>query len=307
MARERWFYVESGRRMGPLSLQKLVESLLVLPNPRSFLVWHRSLPAWTRAGEVRQLAAQLPVVAEPAVAPPAGPAPWPGPGEPGAYREEAGAEATAAATAPKAVSLLRQPRGLLAAAAACVLLAIGIWGVWLRAPEGEAPAASGTERATRPVGTPASQQPGPAPSTAGPGPASRPDAEAAFSGWEQQESVLPIGELSKLRGVAAWRGEKLTVTLYNGSTWRITELLVRVSRLQGDTFVDDPSPARLVAISGEIGADVAQLLNKVAPDRSKPGVNPLDTGALAGDSGARPDAYRWSIEGAMGYAPRIGR
>ncbi len=97
------------------------------------------------------------------------------------------------------------------------------------------------------------------------------------------------------------------MTLYNGSTWRITELLVRVSRLQGDTFVDDPSPARLVAISGEIGADVAQLLNKVAPDRSKPGVNPLDTGALAGDSGARPDAYRWSIEGATGYAPRIGR
>ena len=45
---------------------------------------------------------------------------------------------------------------------------------------------------------------------------------------------------------------------------------------------------------------------KVAPDRRKPGVNPLDTGPLAAEVGPRPEAYRWAIEGARGYPPRGG-
>ena len=51
-------------------------------------------------------------------------------------------------------------------------------------------------------------------------------------------------------------------------------------------------------------AGVADLLSKVAPDRKKPGLNPLDTGAFEGKVGARPDNFRAQIESARGYAPR---
>ena len=80
-----------------------------------------------------------------------------------------------------------------------------------------------------------------------------------------------------------------------------------MSRLQGDEFVDSLSLDSLLAVPGKIDADVAQLLDKVAPDRRRPAVNPLDTGPFEGDVGPRPEAYRWKIEGARGYAPRAGR
>jgi hypothetical protein len=51
---------------------------------------------------------------------------------------------------------------------------------------------------------------------------------------------------------------------------------------------------------------VGQLLNKVARDRKKPGVNPLDTALFEVPAGAQPAAYRWKIEGARGYPPRVG-
>jgi len=105
--------------------------------------------------------------------------------------------------------------------------------------------------------------------------------------------------------VGAWSGERLTITLYNGSTWRITEILVRTSRLTGDEFVDADTPHRLLPVgAAPLDAGTAELLKKVAPDRRKAGVSPLDTGPFEASVGPQPPAYRWRIEGARGYPPR---
>ena len=172
MARERWFYVESGQRMGPFSLQQLVESLLALPDPLGRLVWHRGLPAWTRASEVPQVADRLaPFVAERAPTPPATPA-----------LTDREAELAATPTQPaaavpaysKAAALLRQPQGYLAAAAVCLLLAIGVWGLWFRASDAEGPGAHlGTEPDAESGTASGARSPGPGPGPSAAGPAAR--------------------------------------------------------------------------------------------------------------------------------------
>ncbi len=130
----------------------------------------------------------------------------------------------------------------------------------------------------------------------------------APAGLGDHEQNLPQSEMSKLRGVAAWDGTSLVFTLYNGSSWRVTELFVRPSRLINDQFVDDTTPRKLMPLQAEQAeaAGVDNLLNKVAPDRKKAGVNPFDTGRFQGEAGPRPEAYRCPIVGARGYPPRAG-
>jgi hypothetical protein len=118
------------------------------------------------------------------------------------------------------------------------------------------------------------------------------------------ESDLPAAELRRLRSVWAWEGETLRGTVYNGTGWRVTELFVRVGRFVNDDFVEDARPIPLVPPGAQVDAGVADLLSKVAPDRKKPGLNPLDTGIFEGKAGARPESFRAEIESARGYAPR---
>ncbi len=128
-----------------------------------------------------------------------------------------------------------------------------------------------------------------------------------MAGLGDREQNLPPSELSRLRGVAAWEGTSLVFTLYNGSSWRVTELFVKPSRMINDQFVDDTTPRKLLPLQGEqTEAGVDSLLDKVAPDRKKPGVNPFDTGRFQGEAGPRPEAYRCPIVGARGYPPRAG-
>jgi hypothetical protein len=119
-----------------------------------------------------------------------------------------------------------------------------------------------------------------------------------------QESELPAAELRRLRPVWAWEGETLRGTVYNGTGWRVTELFVRVGRFVNDDFVEDARPIPLVPPGAQVDAGVADLLSKVAPDRKKPGLNPLDTGIFEGRAGSRPESFRAEIESARGYAPR---
>jgi hypothetical protein len=79
---------------------------------------------------------------------------------------------------------------------------------------------------------------------------------------------------------------------------------VSVFRFVNDDFVEDPRPLRLVPPGAQVDAGVADLLSKVAPDRKRPGLNPLDTGAFEGRAGARPENFRAEIQSARGYAPR---
>ena len=52
---------------------------------------------------------------------------------------------------------------------------------------------------------------------------------------------------------------------------------------------------------------VDKLLSKVAPDRRKPGVNPLDTGKFVAEAGSRPEAFRAPYRGSVGVPAAIAR
>ncbi len=307
MHRERWFYAKDMRRTGPFPKRQLVESLLALPDPRACLIWRHGLPAWTPAREVAEIDRQL----APFVKPQPEPAVEPASARAGSF-ETAGTQTTAETTripGPTGARLAREGKrsqqpnivfyfGGLAALLAMVVVA---WLLWPRTNSREDPPPPRGTREAKPRARPPVSQPGGALSTDKESSAETP----GFTGWSDQEADVPPAELRRLRGVGAWSGERLTITLYNGSTWRITEILVRTSRLTGDEFVDADTPHRLLPVgAAPLDAGTAELLKKVAPDRRKAGVSPLDTGPFEASVGPQPPAYRWRIEGARGYPPR---
>jgi hypothetical protein len=119
-----------------------------------------------------------------------------------------------------------------------------------------------------------------------------------------QERELPRAELINLRQVAAWSANTLELTVYNGSPFRVTEIYVTIQRFVGDDIVDDETPVLLLPPDVGVDAGVATLLDKVAPERAKPGVNPLDTGKFVGEVGPAPEGFRCEIVSARGYALR---
>ncbi|HSB60410.1 MAG TPA: hypothetical protein VLI67_01740, partial [Vicinamibacteria bacterium] len=223
----------------------------------------------------------------------------PAPGAPASARPRGAARASRAVHAARAPS--SRPRPLVYGGIAAAVV-VGLLGWWLlRGPTtgtgGDAPGATAAPSAS--PGAAAAPAPGGALASApkGTGP--------VFAGWSDQEADLPASELKQLRGVAAWGGDRLTITVYNGSAWRVTEIFVRTSRFEDGQFVDADAPHPLLPpAAAPLDAAVGGLLDKVAPDRKRPGVNPLDTGPFSAVIGPQPPAYRWRIETARGYAPR---
>jgi hypothetical protein len=297
MARERWFWAQGARqRRGPLLLPELVDRVLGQPDPRSVLVWRKGLKEWTRAEHVPEVHQRIaPLVASrdsddatarrtDAIA--AGRAGAPGP---------------PLASPPPAGSNLAVYGGLAAGLALMGLLA---WLFWPRPSLPRPVPLGGTSTDTAPAvvlpaGPAAASRPSaPASSAAPPAAASQAPSVAV------RETELPRSELRRLRGVAAWSGDRLTLTVYNGSDWRVTEVVVRVTRFDGQELVEDPLPLRLLPPGDQVDKGVADLLSKVAPDRPKPGLNALDTGPFEGRAGAQPENFRWQFESARGDAPR---
>jgi len=307
MPRERWFYAKDLRRVGPLPRRQLVESLLARPDARACLIWRHGLPAWTPAREVPEIDRQLAsfVKAEPGPAHEPALSAVPSLATPGGEAAAERALWVPGQTSARAARGVQQPPKValyLVGLAALLVVVVVAWLLWPRSTESEGPASLPGTGAAKSGGSPlASPATGEAPSTGrGPG-AGTP----GFAGWSDQEAELPLAELRRLRGVGAWSGDRLTITVYNGSAWRVTEILVRTSRLRGDEFVDGATPHRLLPVGGApLDAATAELLKKVAPDRKKAGVNPLDTGPFEATVGPQPEAYRWKIEGARGYPPR---
>ncbi len=310
MPRERWFYAKDLRRVGPLPRHQLVESLLARPDARACLIWRHGLPAWTPVREVPEIDRQLAsfIKAEPAQAHEPALSAVPSLATPGGEAAAERALRVPGQTSPRAArggQRLQPPRVALylASLAALLMVVVVAWLLWPRSTDNEGPASALGTGAAKSGGAPlASPAIGEAPSPGrGPGAGS-----PGFAGWSDQEAELPRAELRYLRGVGGWSGDRLTITLYNGSTWRVTEILVRTSRLRGDEFVDGATPHRLLPVGGTpLDAATAELLKKVVPDRKKAGVNPLDTGPFEATVGPQPEAYRWKIEGARGYPPRL--
>lgn len=293
MARERWFYAEGHRRMGPVARRQLVEALLQLTDPRTCLVWRRGLQSWTPAADVPEIDRMLtPQTPAPVPVAPAAPTSRPVTGR------------TARPARPSAPPPAGGRAPLYAGGVAAVLV-VGALAWWLWPRPAVAPVEPGT-------GDPASSNGGTSASTPVPGSTAvappvegGPGGGRTFTGWADQEAELPPAELRQLRGVGGWAGDKLRVTLYNGSTWRVTEIYVLTSKMEGDHFVDAVALQVLLPVGGApVDGAVQDLLQKVAPDRKRAGVNPADTGPFEVVLGPQPSAYRWKIERARGYPPR---
>ena len=303
MARERWFFAQGNQRRGPAPLSQVVESVLGQPDPRAVLVWRKGFADWTRAEDVPEVERRIAPFLARKAAEEAPKVPRPAPVEPRPPRtrvEEA---------KPGSPALVYG--GI---AAGIVVLGILGWLFWPReqpqappvpvpiggttvdnAPAVVIPAPPAGAPTAAPVATPT---PPPPPTTR---PATPPPAAAQMA---DRETDLPKADLRKLRSVWAWEGDALKGTVYNGTGWRVTGIYVRVFRFVNDDFIQDPRSILMVPPGGQVDAGVADLLSKVAPDRKKPGVNPLDTGAFEGRAGMRPENFRAEIESARGYAPR---
>ncbi len=307
MARERWFFAQGHLRRGPTPFNQLVESVLGQPDPRSVLVWRKGFADWTRAEDVPEVERRLASFLARKAA------------EEAARRAPAARPAAARPRPPAKVEEAKPGSPALVyggiAAGIAVLGLLG-WLFWPRpqpqappsvpvplggttaenAPAVVIPAPPAGAATAAPVATPHPAAPPPTRAPATPPPAS--------AGMADRESEIPKADLRKLRGVAAWAGDTLKLTVYNGTAWRVTELYVRVGRFVNDDFVEDPRPILLTPPGGQVDAGVADLLSRVAPDRKKPGLNPADTGPFAGKAGQQPENFRWDIESARGYAPK---
>jgi hypothetical protein len=300
MARERWFYAQGSERRGPLPFPQLVEAVLAQPDPRAVLIWRKGFAAWTRSEDVPEVERRVaPFLAR-------------------RDAEEAARRAPVVepvALPPPAAPRKRADPTLLygGIAAGFVMIGLVAWLLWPRSKPPVIPQPlplGGTTAENAPaVVIPAPAGGGPpapvaTPTTLAPVAPASPAATPRPTVVSNREADLPPSEARKLRGVAAWAGDTLKLTVYNGTAWRVTELYVRIGRFQGDTFIEDPRPILLLPPGGQVDAGVADLMNKVAPDRKKPGLNPLDTGPFQGRAGQQPDNFRWEIETARGYPPQ---
>lgn len=55
-----WYYAGSEQPIGPLTFAELTNALLMLPEPHATLVWHTSFERWRMAGDVSEIASQIP-------------------------------------------------------------------------------------------------------------------------------------------------------------------------------------------------------------------------------------------------------
>lgn len=306
MARERWFFAQGAQRRGPVLFNQLVESVLGQSEPRAVLVWRKGFAEWTRAEDVPEVERRIaPFLArkaaeEAAKRPAASPVPVAAPRPAPVEEVKPGSPALVYGGIAGGIAVL----GLLA------------WLFWPRAePPAPAPTAlplGGTSPdnapavvipAPRGTPTPVAVAPAPPPVTR-PAATPTPTAAPAAAALSDREADLPASDLKRLRGVATWAGETLKLTVYNGTSWRVTELYVKISRFKDDDFVEDPRAVVLVPPGQSVDAGVADLLSRVAPDRKKAGLNPADTGPFEGKAGQQPENFRWEIESARGYAPR---
>lgn len=283
--RDRWFVGEGFRRTGPLAFEQLIQLLLDEADPRAPLVWHKGFGSWTRAEDVPQVERRLtPVLARAASVEAIR----------RAGRDTPTLDQTAAVDDGKPGSATLVYGGL---GAGVIALALVGWLLWPRPQPMPAPVVVPPAPARTPVAVPPPQVP----------PAGRPSPRAVSarpaSAFAEREAELPPAEVRKLRGVAAWSDETLALTLDNPTAWRVTEIRVRVSRLAGDEVVQDAGPLVLLPPAPPVAPGVADLLERVAPGRRKPGLNPFDTGSFEAKVGPPPEGFRWEIESARGYAP----
>jgi hypothetical protein len=301
--RERWFFVQGERRRGPLTLAGLVRAIRSELDPRAVLVWRKGLRDWTLAEVVPEVARELARASSPDDTQPL----------------PIGEARSRPAPAPARTTARRHLRLGLAALAIAIgtsVVVLQLRSPWPRgASPGVTPSSPASVAATMPSGVPPPAAPAAQPTASSPssvalapmatasGHGATPPPVPATLALAEEEADLPGAEIAKLRGVAAWSGDTLKLTVYNATGWRVTEIQVSIERFTGQDFVADDRPLSLVPPQQRVETGVDALLSRVAPDRKKPGLNALDTGVFQVRAGAAPEGFRWAIASARGYPP----
>jgi hypothetical protein len=295
--RDRWFVAQGMTRRGPLPFERLIQLLQAEAEPRAPLVWHKGLGSWTRAEDIPQVERRL----APVLARATNEATRVGGQEPNRV-----VAAAAAIDDGKPGSPLLVYGGLAAS-----LFVLGLVG-WLFWPPPQTPPRPFPPDSplvlVSPDPNPNAGVPAPVPSPGASPHATRspepPPAPRPVLKFADREADLPRAHVRRLRAVAAWEGETLGLTVENRTAWRVTELQVRVTRFAGEDFEPDTEPLLFLRRGEELRPEVAGMMDFVAPDRKRPGLNPLDTGLFEAKAGRRPEGFRFEIESARGYAPR---
>jgi hypothetical protein len=118
---------------------------------------------------------------------------------------------------------------------------------------------------------------------------------------------LPDNELGKLEGPAIIDGDRLQVSVHNGSTWDLREITVALTILRApDLTTADYDPAKLVPPSGESISSTEKRPDVTVLYHLKAAAAPLTTtvfqGTLDTALGTEQE-WHWAIVQARGIAP----
>jgi hypothetical protein len=130
---------------------------------------------------------------------------------------------------------------------------------------------------------------------------------------------LPAAELPKLTGPAAIEGDALTVSIFNGTDWHVSEIAVAFTIVKKDTAatpLSDPiaqggnSPQPFQIPQYNSGMDEVRPVKQ--PDRTviyhmRAAASPLTTTVFSAQLNPDPAAgqeWHWAIVGARGYPPQ---
>jgi hypothetical protein len=114
-------------------------------------------------------------------------------------------------------------------------------------------------------------------------------------------SDLPQDELLKLEGPAYIEDGSLAVSIHNGTTWEVKEIVVGVTVLQTQSGAEyRPAMMGPVPVNPEKLPDLTMLYH--LKGSSIPGATTIFSGPLGGNFGGSKD-WHWAIVGARGIPP----
>ena len=118
---------------------------------------------------------------------------------------------------------------------------------------------------------------------------------------------LPDSELVKLEGPAIIDGDRLQVSVHNGSAWDLREITVALTILRPpDMTTADYGPAKLVPAAGESIVSTEKRSDVTVLYHLKAAAAPLTTTVFQGSLDTAPSSdqeWHWAIVQARGIAP----
>ncbi len=131
--------------------------------------------------------------------------------------------------------------------------------------------------------------------------------KSILASTQYSQMELPTGELSKLEGPATIEGDTLTITLFNATTWHVSEIAVALTVVRKNAASDSGSLPGPDAILQEVRPEKKQDTTVIYKMRAAapPWMRAAFSAPLNLDLG-RGDEWHWAIVQARGYPPQTG-